>query len=228
MLVHLKVIGTKLVFRRRDRRGVGRALWEGIYPKGGWSRAYLYVKHRLQRLPGTPEQIARGIGIGVFTAFSPFYGLHFVVAGLLAVLFRANVLASLLGTFFGNPLTYIPIGASALGIGYALLGQRLDSELHIGFGQMFTRALSELWHNFTAMFTKAQADWTYLVEFWHTVFFPWLVGGVAPGIISGILAYYISVRAIRVYKNRRKGLLTAKLVELRKKAVLKRDEDARL
>tara|TARA_B110000208_G_scaffold28455_1_gene37183 strand:- start:51 stop:611 length:561 start_codon:yes stop_codon:yes gene_type:complete len=186
------------------------------------------VKHRLQRLPGTPEQIARGIGIGVFTAFSPFYGLHFVVAGLLAVLFRANVLASLLGTFFGNPLTYIPIGASALGIGYALLGQRLDSELHIGFGQMFTRALSELWHNFTAMFTKAQADWTYLVEFWHTVFFPWLVGGVAPGIISGVLAYYISVRAIRVYKNRRKGLLTAKLVELRKKAVLKRDEDARL
>lgn len=101
-------------------------------------------------------------------------------------LFRANVLASLLGTFFGNPLTYIPIGAAALGTGYAMLSLRMDSELHIGFGQMFIRALSELWYNFRAMFTVAQADWTYLIEFWHTIFFPWLVGGVPPGIISGL------------------------------------------
>jgi uncharacterized protein (DUF2062 family) len=226
MLVHLKVSGTKMVFRRRDRRGVGRTLWEGLYPRGGWTRAYLYVKHRLQRLPGTPEQIARGIAIGVFAAFSPFYGLHFLVAGLLAILLRANVLASLLGTFFGNPLTYIPIGAAALSAGYAMLGQRLDSELHIGLGRMFTRALSELWANFNAIFNMVEGDWTYLVEFWHTIFFPWIVGGIPTGLISGIITYYISVPAIRAYKNRRKGLLAAKLVELRKKTSLKRDEDS--
>ena len=220
--------GIKLVFRRRDRRGLGRAVWEVIYPKGGWNRTYIYVKHRLQRLPGTPEQIARGIAVGVFTAFSPFYGLHFIVAGLLAVLLRANVLASLLGTFFGNPLTYIPIGAAALGTGYSLLGQRLDSEFHVGFGQMFLRALSELWYNFKATFTVAHWDWTYLLEFWNTLFFPWLVGGLPPGIISGLVVYFISVPAIRAYKNRRKGLLAAKLAELRKKALLKRDKDSEL
>ena len=184
------------------------------------------MKHRLQRLPGTPEQIARGIAIGVFAAFSPFYGLHFLVAGLLAILLRANVLASLLGTFFGNALTYIPIGAAALSAGYAMLGQRLDSELHIGLGRMFTRALSELWANFNAIFNMVEGDWTYLVEFWHTIFFPWIVGGIPTGLISGIITYYISVPAIRAYKNRRKGLLAAKLVELRKKTSLKRDEDS--
>ena len=73
-----------MVFRRRDRRGVGRAVWEGFYPKGGWSRAYLYVKHRVTRLPGTPEEIARGIAVGVFVAVSPFYGLHFVISSDLA------------------------------------------------------------------------------------------------------------------------------------------------
>jgi len=222
------VNGIKLVFRRRDRRGLGRAIWEVIYPKGGWNRAYIYVKHRLQRLPGTPEQIARGIAVGVFTAFTPFYGLHFIAAGLLAVLLRANVLASFLGTFFGNPLTYIPIGAAALGTGYSMLGQRLDSEFHIGFGQMFLRALSELWYNFKAIFTMAHGDWTYLLEFWNTLFFPWLVGGLPPGIISGLVVYFISVPAIRAYKNRRKGLLAAKLAELRKKALLKRDKDSEL
>ncbi|MGB0798882.1 MAG: DUF2062 domain-containing protein, partial [Planktomarina sp.] len=101
-----------MVFRRRDRRGVIRAIWEVIYPKGGWTRAYTYVKHRLHRLPGTPEQIARGIAVGVFTSFTPFYGLHFLVAAGLALMLRGSVLAALLGTFFGNPLTYIPIGAA--------------------------------------------------------------------------------------------------------------------
>ena len=109
--------GAKLVFKRREKRGLPRALWEWIYPKGGWARAYSYIKHRLRRLPGTPEEIARGVAIGVFTSFTPFFGLHFFVAWVLALVLRANVLASLLGTFFGNPLTYIPIGATALGFG---------------------------------------------------------------------------------------------------------------
>jgi uncharacterized protein (DUF2062 family) len=54
------------------------------------------------------------------------------------------------------------------------------------------------------------------------------VGGLPPGIISGLVVYFISVPAIRAYKNRRKGLLAAKLAELRKKALLKRDKDSEL
>jgi hypothetical protein len=104
----------------------------------------------------------------------------------------------------------------------------LDSEFHIGFGQRFLRARSELWYNFKAIFTMAPGDWTYLLEFWNTLFFPWLVGGLPPGIISGLVVYFISVPAIRAYKNRRKGLLAAKLAELRKKALLKRDKDSEL
>ncbi len=212
-----------MVFRRRDRRGIARAVWEVVYPKGGWSRAYLYVKHRLTRLPGTPEQIARGIGVGVFAAFSPFYGLHFLVAAVVALLMRGSVIAALLGTFFGNPLTYIPIGAASVGAGYAILGKSVPLNVHSGFGQMFSQALQELWFNFKAMFTVSMADWTYLLEFWDTVFFPWLVGSIPVGTIAGLLAYFLSAPTIRVYKNRRKGLLSSKLIALRKKAQIKRD-----
>lgn len=214
-----------MVFRRRDRRGILRIIWEAVYPKGGWTRAYTYVTHRLRRLPGTPEEIARGIAVGVFTSFTPFYGLHFVVAAILAIATRSSILASLLGTFFGNPLTYIPIGASALGTGYAILGMRPQTDFEDGLGRRFANAMGDLWNNFTAMFTSAEADWTYLADFWHTVFFPWLIGGVPPGLICAVVIYFLSVPTIRVYKNRRKGRLTAKLAELRKKAQLKRDED---
>ena len=94
-----------MVFKRRDRRAVINIMRDLLWPKGGWSRAFQYVKHRVRRLPDTPERIARGIWVGVFITFTPFYGLHIVAAILLARVFKGNALAALLATFVGNPLT---------------------------------------------------------------------------------------------------------------------------
>ena len=120
-----------MVFKRREKRSWGSLLQFLLWPKGGWTRAALYVKHRLHRLPDNPEKIARGIWAGVFTTFTPFYGLHFIVAGTIALILRGNVLAALLATFFGNPLTYLPIGIISLRTGEFLLaseGLGNDSE----------------------------------------------------------------------------------------------------
>ncbi|MEL6701846.1 MAG: DUF2062 domain-containing protein, partial [Pseudomonadota bacterium] len=111
-----------MVFKRRDSRSWATVLRELVYPRGGWMRAFEYVKHRVRRLPDRPEKIARGIWAGVFTTFTPFYGLHFIVAGTIAFFMRGNVIAALLATFFGNPLTYVPIGIAALQTGHFLLG----------------------------------------------------------------------------------------------------------
>jgi uncharacterized protein (DUF2062 family) len=73
-----------VVFKRRDQRGWIQVIAQFLWPRGGWARAFQYVQHRLRRLPGTPEQIARGIFAGAVTVFTPFFGLHFVVAALLA------------------------------------------------------------------------------------------------------------------------------------------------
>ena len=94
-----------MVFKRRDRRPVWEIVARALYPRGGWRRAAEYIALRLRRLPDSPEKIARGIGAGVFTTFTPFYGLHFILAGILAKILRGNIVAAILGTFFGNPLT---------------------------------------------------------------------------------------------------------------------------
>jgi len=52
-----------VVFKRRDRRSPFQIAWEFIYPRGGWTRAFHYVKHRIRRLPDSPERIARGVGV---------------------------------------------------------------------------------------------------------------------------------------------------------------------
>ena len=133
-----------MVFKRRDRRSPVQIASEFVYPRGGWTRAFHYVKHRVRRLPDSPERIARGIGAGVFTAFTPFYGLHFVVAAVLARLINGNILAALSGTFFGNPLTYVPIGVVCLQTGHFLLGTQFEKGDTKGLMGKFAGAIGDL------------------------------------------------------------------------------------
>ena len=212
-----------MVFRRRDRRSVLRATSNFVYPRGGWTRAALYVKHRVRRLPDTPERIARGIGAGVFTTFTPFYGMHFIVAAIVAKLCRGNILAALMGTFFGNPLTYVPIGLISLKMGHFILGTNFDDRAHRSFGGKFVDAADDLKDNFFALFTERTADWHGLSVFYHEVFFPYLIGGLLPGIVAGLVASYLSLPLIRAYKKRRKGAIKAKFEAIKKKAAAQHD-----
>jgi uncharacterized protein (DUF2062 family) len=209
-----------LVFKRRDRRSVLRATGDLLYPKGGWQRAFQYVKHRVRRLPDSPERIARGIWAGVFTTFTPFYGAHFIVAAIIARLMNGNLFAALTSTFFGNPLTYVPIGVIALQTGHWLLGTELDEGAHRSFGGKFVDAGDDLWSNLKALFTDAEPDWHGLHVFYDEVFFPYLVGGLIPGAIAATVCYVLSVPVIRAYQKRRRGKIKAKFDAIKRKASL--------
>lgn len=210
-----------MVFKRRDPKSWPRAAVELLWPKGGWSRAFQYVRHRVHRLPDSPERIARGIWAGVFTTFTPLYGFHFLIAVLIARLMRGNMLASLMATFFGNPLTYVPIGIASLTTGHWLLGTQKSADDHRSFGGKFVDAGADLKDNFTAIFTDATADWSRLSVFYHEVFFPYLIGGILPGILCASVCYYFSLPLIRAYQKRRKGVIKAKLEALKAKAAAK-------
>ncbi len=215
-----------MVFKRRDKRSILRIIGEFLWPKGGWTRAFYYVRHRLHRLPGSPERIARGIWAGVFAAFTPFYGVHFIVAAVVARLVQGNILAALLGTFFGNPLTYFFIVVSSLKTGHFLLGtefQEGDQQTIVG---KFTGAGWDLLHNLLAWFNGTAMDWHGLSIFWDEVFYPYLIGGLVPGVICASICYYLSVPVIRAYQKRRKGKLKAKLAALKQKALHRGDPDS--
>ncbi|GHF57497.1 DUF2062 domain-containing protein [Seohaeicola zhoushanensis] len=207
-----------MVFRRRDRRSLLRVIADFLYPRGGWLRAFHYVKHRVRRLPDTPERIARGIWAGVFTTFTPFYGLHFIVAAIIAKTMRGNIFAALMATFFGNPLTYVPIGVVSLKTGYWLLGTRFDEEKHRSFLGKFVDAGADLKANLFALFSDRTADWKGLAIFYHEVFFPYMIGGLLPGIVVATICYYFSLPVIRAYKKRRMASVKKKFDAIRAKA----------
>lgn len=195
---------------------------ETLWPKGGWARAARYVRLRLNRLPDPPHRIARGIFAGVFTTFTPFYGLHFFVAAFLALILRGNVIAALMSTFFGNPLTYVPIGVASLKTGYWLLDMGKGphpqpADHHGNLVEKFFAAGADLWDNLLASAYGETSDWTRLSIFYDEVFYPYMIGSILPGAICGLIAYYVSLPLISAFQNRRKGVIKAKLAELKRR-----------
>ena len=195
-----------------------QVLTEIVYPRGGWRRAIEYVKLRLRRLPDTPEKIARGVFAGVVTAFTPFYGLHFVAAFILAKLVRGNVIAALLSSFVGNPLTYVPIAVISTKIGHGLLGSPVREGIDASMGHKFSGVGHDLWHNLAALFTAEKMDWSRLILFYDDLFLPFLIGGLVPGVILGLVFYVLIVPVIRAYQNHRRKVLRQKLDQLARRA----------
>ena len=205
-----------MVFRRRNKLGFWGWLREGVWPQSGWPRVIEYIKHRLRRLPDTPEKIGRGIWAGVFASFTPLFGLHFILSVVLAKVMRGNVLASLIGTFFGNPLTFVPIGLVSMNLGYWMLGSRPEAGLLKSLPEAFSGAAHDLWYNLAKVFRGGEADWTGLVSFWDRVFLPYLVGGILPGVVFATASYFLTVQLARAHQARRRRRLGEKLAALQK------------
>ena len=118
-----------MVFKRRIKRTFRQIVVETVYPKGGWWRAISYIMHRLRRLPDKPHRIARGVAAGIFVSFTPFFGFHLFIAAGLAWLMRGNMVAALLSTLVGNPLTFPLIMTVSVDLGTYLLHE--PGSLHL-------------------------------------------------------------------------------------------------
>ena len=214
-----------MVFKRRRPRTMLQFVADGFYPKGGWARAFSYIMHRLRRLPDPPRKVARGIAAGVFVCFTPFYGFHFLTAALAAFLIRGNILAALLATFAGNPLTFPFIATVCIEIGNRLLGVAGGVPLPEVFGG-FSRASLELWYNFMAVFTSESARWENLLAFYGRVFLPYLAGGILPGAIAAVVSYMLALPAVRAYQARRAKRFRKRLLKRRAAAAAGRRSEA--
>ncbi|MBE3639697.1 DUF2062 domain-containing protein [Mangrovicoccus algicola] len=198
------------MFKRRDKRGTGRVIVEAIYPPGGWGRAINYMYHRLKRLPDPPHRIARGTAAGIFVSFSPFFGLHFILAGVFAWMVRGNVVASIFATFVGNPVSFPFIAAAGMYTGNLVLGQH--ATVHFNAMMLaFKRASGDMWWNMMSVFNGTEAHWHGLAQFNRDIFLPYLLGGAINGLVVSVAGYALAHRLIDAYQRRRARLLQQKL-----------------
>jgi len=147
---------------------------------------------RLLAIDDPPERTALAFSIGVFIAFSPFLGLHTIMATALAFLFRFNKIAIYTGTFVNNPfLTLVPIIIASYAIGAFILGRPLripDEGLEL---LQHPRILSGDYYR------------QVFVQSWGIVW-PFSVGGMTLSVVCSLLAYPLTLRALRAYRGRKK------------------------
>ena len=213
-----------MVFKRRTPRTYYQTVSESLYPKGGWRRAAWYVLHRLRRLPDPAHKISRGIACGIFVCFTPFFGLHFLLAAGLAWLLNGNLMAALLSTFFGNPLTFPFIAAVSMELGSWMMGM---PPIPLPFVvASFSDAAVELWRNMIAIFTTDTTHWEGLARFFDRVFLPYLVGGILPGFASAMAFYFLSNPLLAAYQKARVARLKKRFAKKREMVISRRMEAA--
>lgn len=133
-----------------------------------------YTKHRMVRLSDTSYRIAAGLACGAAISFTPLVGTHFIQAGVLAFVLRANLLASFVGTFIGNPWTFPIIWWCSFRVGsylFSWFGWQGPADVPDAF------TLDEIW----------DLLWAQPLD----VFLPWMLGGYIIAFFAWFPSYFI-------------------------------------
>ncbi len=154
------------------------------HPPGGWLRRWdlRNTLREILRLDDEPWRIAGGLGVGVFIAFSPYYGVHTVLAVLAAFLFRLNVAATLLGAWLVIPPAIPVVMAFSLRVGWVLVGRPVR-------GHPIAKGASAI------------ALWGRLAP--HV--WPLVVGATVVGLGAALVAYVVTYQAVLRVRAARAG-----------------------
>ena len=100
-------------------------------------RASLFYFLKLVRVKDSQDKLAIGFACGSMVSFTPFIGFHFFLAVFFAYIFRGNIVASLIGTFVGNPFTFPFIWIFIYKVGNIFFKNDQNVSLELTFQSLF-------------------------------------------------------------------------------------------
>ena len=102
-------------------------------------RASLFYFLKLIRVKDSKDKLAIGFACGSMVSFSPFIGFHFFLAIIFAYILRGNIVASLIGTFIGNPFTFPFIWIFIYKVGNIFFKNDQNFSLELTFESLFNQ-----------------------------------------------------------------------------------------
>jgi len=140
-------------------------------------------------------------------SFTPFLGLHFLLAALLAWLIGANILTSAMGTAIGNPWTFPVILPVTYYVGCWLLGAPATDD--------FLGQINDTLGRYNLLeILRSPIDT--LGSFLQSTILPMFVGGLLLGSIVWISLYWPLEKLVREYKHKRHLKRAAAITRRRK------------
>lgn len=158
-----------------------------IWPRRSFPRSLRYMGKRLTRITATPHAVAAGLAVGVFAAFTPFFGFHLILAIILAYLISGNIAAAAIGTALANPLTIPFIWSGTYEVGRMMVEQQ---------GKLQPVPLHQILESEIIRQMR-------FAEMWQPVLKPMLFGSLVLGLSCAAAVYVITRWATISYRHKR-------------------------
>ena len=142
-----------------------------------WLDALLHVND-------TPERTAGAFALGVFLGFSPFLGLHTIVAIALAFMLNLNRVAVLLGVYSNLPWIIAPYYAFTTMVGAAILRTKARPDLQERLGELFQISIT------------SRAFWADLVHLLRPFLWSYTIGSLLGASLLAVVAYRVSLEFV--------------------------------
>jgi uncharacterized protein (DUF2062 family) len=137
----------------------------------GPSRQFKLLLIRLARLRTSPDEIAKGLALGVFIGMTPTFGVQMPIAFFFAMLFCDSKIAAVIGVWITNPITAPFIYALEYEAGRLLLGQP-HPQVPLDF------------------------TWQMLMQLGWDFALPLLVGSLVFGVLTAAVTYALALRFV--------------------------------
>jgi uncharacterized protein len=133
--------------------------------------------NELLHIEDTPERTAAAFALGVFFGFSPFLGLHTLLAVALAFLFNLNRVAVVLGVYSNVPWTIAAYYTFTTMVGSLITRTRIPAGLRERIISLFEKSLlhADFWHDLAVVM--------------RPLLWPYVVGSLLGGAVMAAIAY---------------------------------------
>ena len=117
-------------FGRKRKKSISLSILNFLKAFFHFSRTKKYISLSIKRMKGSPHELALGLATGLALSFTPFIGLHALLAILISWIIGGSMAAAIIGTLFGNPWTFPFIWILTYEIGqffnYGLISYTVD------------------------------------------------------------------------------------------------------
>jgi len=128
----------------------------------------------------TPSRTAAAFALGVFFGFSPFLGLHTLLALACAFVLNLNRVAVLIGVYSNLPWIIGAYYALTTAAGAWVLGTKLPAGFRERLGELFALSFLE------------KAFWERLWVLVGPLLWPYFVGSFVGAVLLALAAYYVT------------------------------------
>lgn len=159
------------------------------------SRCLRYGYTRVVRINDSPQKVAAGLAVGVLLGILPTFGLGIVIALPLAIAFKFNKAAAILGCLIMNPLT-TPFFWTASSILGAFVANR-DWHRILDMVQSFSAHFR--WVDLTT-----PKGWALILKGLGAGIHVYLVGNLLLALFFATLSYLVALHLTKAYRERRR------------------------